>query len=143
MKKFVRSLGNATNGIKHLLKERNFKIQLVFGATILTLGALLGLDKNDYYWLLFCTFMVLLLEGINTLVEKIADILRPYYDDRVRVLKDTAAAVVLMGTAISILIGLSIILQSIFGLHFAVGLLFGIMILIIFFSLGLFGGGRE
>jgi len=143
MKKFVRSLGNATNGIKHLLKERNFKIQLVFGATILTLGALLGLDKNDYYWLLFCTFMVLLLEGINTLVEKIADILRPYYDDRVRVLKDTAAAVVLMGTAISILIGLSIILQSIFGLHFAVGLLFGIMILVIFFFLGLFGGGRE
>ncbi|MDD2333561.1 MAG: diacylglycerol kinase family protein [Mesotoga sp.] len=143
MKKFVRSLGNATNGIKHLLKERNFRIQLVFGAVILTLGALLGLDKNDYYWLLFCTLMVLLLEGINTLVEKIADILRPYYDERVRVLKDTAASVVLMGTAISILIGLSIILQSIFGLHFAVGLLFGIMILVIFFFLGLFGGGRE
>ncbi|HDP78817.1 MAG TPA: diacylglycerol kinase family protein [Mesotoga infera] len=143
MRKFVRSLGNATNGIKHLLKERNFRIQLVFGAVILTLGALLRLDKNDYYWLLFCTFMVLLLEGINTLVEKIADILRPYYDERVRVLKDTAASVVLMGTAISILIGLSIILQSIFGLHFAVGLLFGIMILVIFFFLGLFGGGRE
>jgi len=143
MRKFVRSLGNATNGIEHLLKERNFRIQLVFGAVILTLGALLRLDKNDYYWLLFCTFMVLLLEGINTLVEKIADILRPYYDERVRVLKDTAASVVLMGTAISILIGLSIILQSIFGLHFAVGLLFGIMILVIFFFLGLFGGGRE
>ncbi|HCO69992.1 diacylglycerol kinase family protein [Mesotoga sp.] len=143
MKKFVRSLGNATNGIKHLLKERNFRIQLVFGAVILTLGALLGLDKNDYYWLLFCTFMVLLLEGINTVVEKMADILRPYYDDRVRVLKDTAASVVLMGTAVSILIGLSIILQSIFGLHFAIGLLFGIMILVIFFFLGLFGGGRE
>jgi len=143
MKKFVRSLGNATNGIKYLLKERNFRIQLVFGAVILTLGALLGLDKNDYYWLLFCTFMVLLLEGINTVVEKMADILRPYYDDRVRVLKDTAASVVLMGTAVSILIGLSIILQSIFGLHFAIGLLFGIMILVIFFFLGLFGGGRE
>ncbi|MBN2252450.1 MAG: diacylglycerol kinase family protein [Kosmotogaceae bacterium] len=143
MRKFVRSLGNATNGIKHLLKERNFRIQLVFGAVILSLGALLRLDKNDYYWLLFCTFMVLLLEGINTLVEKIADILRPYYDERVRVLKDTAASVVLMGTAISILIGLSIILQSIFGLHFAIGLLFGIMILVIFFFLGLFGGGRE
>ncbi|PZC52651.1 MULTISPECIES: diacylglycerol kinase family protein [unclassified Mesotoga] len=143
MKKFVRSLGNATNGIKHLLKERNFRIQLVFGAVILTLGALLGLDKNDYYWLLFCTFMVLLLEGINTVVEKMADILRPYYDDRVRVLKDTAASVVLIGTAVSILIGLSIILQSIFGLHFAIGLLFGIMILVIFFFLGLFGGGRE
>ncbi|MGC9322193.1 MAG: diacylglycerol kinase family protein [Kosmotogaceae bacterium] len=143
MKKFVRSLGNATNGIKHLLKERNFRIQLVFGAVILTLGALLGLDKNDYYWLLFCTFMVLLLEGINTVVEKMADILRPYYDDRVRVLKDTAASVVLMGTAVSILIGLSIILQSIFGLHFAIGLFFGIMILVILFFLGLFGGGRE
>ncbi len=87
--------------------------------------------------------MVLLLEGINTVVEKMADILHPYYDDRVRVLKDTAASVVLMGAAVSILIGLSIILQSIFGLHFAIGLLFGIMILVIFFFLGLFGGGRE
>jgi diacylglycerol kinase (ATP) len=28
-------------------------------------------------------------------------------------------------------------------LHFAVGLLFGIIILVVFFSLGLFGGGRE
>lgn len=143
MKKFIKSLGNATNGIKHLLRERNFRIQLVIGAVILTVGALIGLDKGDYYWLLFCTFMVLLLEGINTLVEKIADILRPYYDERVRILKDTAAAVVLLGSAVSVLIGLSIILQSIFGLHFAVGLLFGIMILVIFFFLGLFGGGRE
>lgn len=143
MRKFVRSLGNATNGIKHLLRERNFRIQLVIGAVILSLGALIQVDKNDYYWLLFCTFMVLLLEGINSLIEKLADILRPYYDERVRVLKDTAASVVLLGSAVSVLIGLSIILQTIFGLHFAVGLLFGIIILVVFFSLGLFGGGRE
>jgi Na+(H+)/acetate symporter ActP len=89
--------------------------------------------------------MVVILEAVNTVVEKIADILHPYYDERVKVLKDVAASIVLMGSAMSVLIGLSILIKEIFDLHFAVGILFGIIIVVFFFSFGLFrvGGGKE
>jgi diacylglycerol kinase len=145
MRKFLTSLQHATSGIGYLLKERNFKIQLAMGSAILILGAVLKLEKNDYLWLLFCTFMVIILEGVNTVVEKIADILHPYYDERVRVLKDVSASIVLLGSTISVLVGLSILLQAIFGWHFAVGIVFGIIIVFIFFSFGFLGvgGGKE
>lgn len=145
MRKFFKSLHHAANGLCYLLKERNFRIQLVFGAAVLSIGILIGLERQDFLWLLFCTFMVVILEAVNTVIEKIADILHPYYDERVKVLKDVAASIVLMGSAMSVLIGLSILIKEIFDLHFAVGILFGIIIVVFFFSFGLFrvGGGKE
>ena len=145
MRKFLKSLHHAANGLGYLLKERNFRIQLVFGGAVITIGALIRLERQDFLWLLFCTFMVVILEAVNTVVEKIADILHPYYDERVKVLKDVAASIVLMGSAMSVLIGLSILIKEIFDLHFAVGILFCIIIVVFFFSFGLFrvGGGKE
>ena len=44
----------------YLLKERNFRIQLVFGGAVLTIGALIRLERQDFL------AAVLHLYGCNT-----------------------------------------------------------------------------
>lgn len=139
----LESLHNASNGFKWLLKERNFKLQMLLGLVILTVGAIFKLDKYDYYWLLLGSFMIMTFEGINTVVEKLVDMIQPQYDERAKVIKDMAAALVLFGSTMPALIVSSILFKAIFGLHFVVGILFGIILVILLFFLGLFGGGKE
>jgi len=66
--------------------------------------------------LLFAVFSVLILELINTTIERIMDMVSPAYDERVRVIKDLMAAIVLLASFGSAVIGILIFWPYVFGL---------------------------
>ena len=58
--------------------------------------------------LLTVIFSVLILELINNVVEKIMDFLQPNQDERVKIIKDLMAAIVLLASIGAVIIGLII-----------------------------------
>jgi diacylglycerol kinase len=103
---FLKSIGCSLNGLVHVLKtERNFKIQVVCGISILLLGVQAKLSKTEWCILLLTIGLVLSMELVNTCIEKIMDLVHPDYSEKVKVIKDIAAGVVTLSSVIAIAVG--------------------------------------
>lgn len=132
MKKFYRSFTYALKGIKELYKsQRNFRIQTNIGLLVMLIAFLLDLPGTDIMWLSFATMIVLVMEGLNTTIEKIMDFINPDYNPVVGIIKDISAAMVLIAAVFSVVIGVVIFGNAIFGLSSR----YGIIIAIIFLAL--------
>ena len=64
--------------------------------------------------LILMVSMVLILELMNTLVERFIDIAKPRLHNYVKIIKDTMAAVVLTASIVSVIIGILIFYPYIF-----------------------------
>lgn len=105
----IKSFKAALNGFaESLIKERNFKIMAVFAAAVVFLMFYFPTSRLEKVALLITIFSVLLLELINTAVERIMDFLEPQEHEKVRIIKDLMAAVVLVACAGSVIVGLVI-----------------------------------
>jgi len=104
---FHKSLLNALRGILWILKnERNFQIEVFALLINLFLIVFLKLSVSDAALILIVCFGVLALEIINTAVEKICDIVKPDYDERIKIIKDISAGAVLLGVLAAIVTGI-------------------------------------
>jgi diacylglycerol kinase len=79
-------------------------------------GLLLGISLIEHAIILTHIVLVLTLEAINTIVEYILDIKYNEYNQRVKVLKDVAASIVLIPAISSVIVGLMIFLPKILDL---------------------------
>lgn len=112
---FHKSVGNAIRGVIWMLKsERNFQLEVLALAINLFLIVLLKLDTFDAALILMVCFAVLSLEILNTCVEKICDIIQPEFDERIKVIKDIAAAAVLLMAFASVLVGVLVYWKYLF-----------------------------
>ena len=77
-----------------LIIERNLSIQLGLGVISIILSLLL-----QSYLMAFLNFIMAIIvmsaEMFNTVIERLCDIIQPEKDERIRVIKDVAAAAVL------------------------------------------------
>ena len=106
---FVKSVNCSINGLKHAVKtERNFKIQVVCGISILLLGIEAKLSKTEWCILFLTVGFVLCMELINTCIEKTMDLVHPEYSEKVKVIKDIAAGVVLLSSLIAVGVGIAL-----------------------------------
>jgi len=138
MKRFGKSVRFAISGIAHLVKsQRSFRIQLCFAITVIILSIFAGLSTQESLWI------VLILEAINTFVEELVDLIDRSTNSSARVVKDVAAAAVLLASVFAVLVGSVVFANAFFDLSFAYGLLFGIIITASLFLLGLLGGGYR
>lgn len=104
-KKFKR----AFVGVHQVLwPELSIKIELAVGLVILALAYFLPVSRFEFLGLLITVFGILLVEALNTVVERMIDLVEPRYHDTVRQLKDVLAGLVLLAIAIAILVGLAI-----------------------------------
>lgn len=108
------SLRHAMNGLNYAIRhEKNFQNEVIFAC--LVIGAMLyyhvtGSEKI----VLFLVIMgVLVMELLNTVMERIADILKPRVHPYVRVIKDLMAASVLVSSLLAVIIGLIIFIPYI------------------------------
>jgi diacylglycerol kinase len=144
MKRFGKSVRFAISGIAHLVKsQRSFRIQLCFAITVIILSIFAGLSTQESLWIVLCVFLVLILEAINTFVEELVDLIDRSTNSSARVVKDVAAAAVLLASVFAVLVGSVVFANAFFDLSFAYGLLFGIIITASLFLLGLLGGGYR
>ena len=102
---FKQPMQHAVNGIKTVFQdERNFRFDVVAAIGVVILGFLLNIERVEWYWIVFCIFLMFILEMLNTVVEQLVDLMVEHnYHLAAKKAKDVAAGVVLMG-AIFVLI---------------------------------------
>ncbi len=100
------------------MRERTFKILWAITFAVLLLALILKVSSIDMAVLILTIAVVLGLELLNSQVEKTLDILKPEYDERVREIKDIAAAAVLIASIGSAVIGILIFLPYIVVLFY-------------------------
>ncbi|MEK7548923.1 MAG: diacylglycerol kinase family protein [Patescibacteria group bacterium] len=115
MKNLLNSFKFAFNGIKDILIfERNFRIMILISLIVVGGMFYFPLIRLEKAVLLVMIFSVLILELMNVIIEKIMDFLQPQHDERVKIIKDLSAAIVLIASFGAAIIGLIIFLPYIF-----------------------------
>jgi len=108
-KKIRQGFKRAFDGFKEtLIKETSFKIMLVIAVIVIAAAFYFSTSRIEKTILFLVIFSVLILELINSTVERIMDFISPNHDERVRVIKDLMAAIVLLASLGAIIIGIII-----------------------------------
>jgi len=103
------SFKEAGRGIGYVFKhEQNFRLQFVLAILVVLVGWLLKLSKAEWIVVLLLICLIMILEFLNSAVEKFADILRPRLDPQVQLVKEIMAGVVLLASLLAVLIGVII-----------------------------------
>ncbi len=96
-------LGHAFRGFGLVLsRERNARIHVVAAVGALVAAVWLGLDRAEVALVVLAIVLVLAAEVVNSVVERLLDLVHPEHSERVRAIKDMSAAAVLV-TAIGAL----------------------------------------
>jgi len=110
-----KAVGFALNGMKYFfLRERNGQIQAVVTVVVMSLGFCTGVNITEACLLLLCCGVVLCAEIINCAIERLCDMVQEEYHPVIKIVKDVAAASVLMVSVVSIAIGGFILLPKIY-----------------------------
>ncbi len=118
-KKFSDSVRYALRGIAHgISSERNVKIQVLIGVVVIFLAAYLGISKLEFILIIFAVFLVIILELVNTTLERLIDKIHPKYDKDYEKIKDLMAGVVFLGGLLAVLVGFLILFEPLVSLVF-------------------------
>ncbi len=94
---FLRSFRYAFRGLRTaFVGERNARINMVAAVAALVAAVWLGLDRVEIALVIGMIALVLVAELINTVVERLLDLVHPDYSERVGAIKDMSAAAVLV-----------------------------------------------
>lgn len=112
---FKQSLQHAINGIQTVFQdERNFRFDVAAAILVVILGVLLKIERLEWYWIIFCIFLMFILEMLNTVVEQLVDLMVEHnYYLAAKKAKDVAAGVVLMGSIFVLLMASVIFIPKI------------------------------
>ncbi len=103
----INSFKYAFRGIKDAIRsERNLSVHLLFGLIAAIFAYFLNFTKSEFAILTLTISFVIILELINTIVEKLVDMHSTKVSEEARVIKDISAAIVLLGAITSVIIGL-------------------------------------
>ena len=114
-RKRLQSFRYAFNGLWILFKyEHNSRIYLACTVAVVVLGFLLHISTAEWLTLLLLIAMVFILEIINSAIEHLADFVSPAYSEKIKTVKDLAAAAVLVAAMAAIITGILIFIPKIF-----------------------------
>lgn len=116
-KRFSRSIKAALNGFSHvLIFELNFKIMVVAAFAVVALMLYFPTTRSEKAILLVMIFAVLILELINSVIERIIDFMHIGHHEKIREIKDLMASIVLVVSVAAASIGLLIFWPYVSGL---------------------------
>jgi len=98
--------------------ERTFRIQLAAGVVVLLATILLPLQRWERAALVLATASVLVLELLNSSVERLVDLLKPRLNEFVADIKDLMAGAVLLAALFAVILCVMILLpyaESVFS----------------------------
>lgn len=98
-----------------LTKEQSFQIHIIAALIVVFFMIYFDLKVWEYIALTLVITSVLVLELINTIFEKIVDILKPRVHPYAQTIKDMMAAAVLVASIGAIVVGLFIFVPYIFS----------------------------
>ncbi|MDD5251687.1 MAG: diacylglycerol kinase [Patescibacteria group bacterium] len=108
-RKLIRSFTYAWRGLVRIFREEpNFRLETAAAAAVLVLMFVFDLSSAERGILALATVLVLVLELMNSVYERLADLLKPRLHHYVEDIKDIMAASVLVAAIGSVVIGLVI-----------------------------------
>jgi len=108
MPHFIKSLSFAIKGLKLVLKEKHIKIHLITAAFVISAGFYFRITHTEWCITLICIGIVLSLEIMNTAIEYFVNLVEPNHNPKAGAIKDLASGAVLLGSIISVIIGIMI-----------------------------------
>ena len=106
IRKALRSFQFAGFGIFSLFRhENNARIHLIAALLVVAMSILLRLSSLEWCLVVIQVGLVWAAEAFNTSIEKLADVVSPEYHPTIKVVKDLAAAGVLILSLSAVIIG--------------------------------------
>lgn len=103
---FAKSLSYAIRGLRRVYaEEANFRSQIWAAVTVVVASWYLGLSAWENATLALAIALVLVLELLNSALERVVDILKPRIHHYVEEMKDIAAGAVLVASLAAIAVG--------------------------------------
>lgn len=107
--RFFRSVRHAMRGIFSVYRtEQNFRIQCVGGLVANTLALVLPLSWEQRLIILIVSASVLVLELLNSAIERLLDLLKPRLNEYAGEVKDVMAGAVLVASLSALIVGICI-----------------------------------
>ncbi|RJR17257.1 MAG: phosphatase PAP2 family protein [Nitrospiraceae bacterium] len=114
LRKWIVSANHAIEGILHAARtQRHMRYHLYAAMVLLIVSFVLGVGGTDFVVLITLAVLVISVEMLNTAVEIITDILFKEYDQRAKIIKDTAAGAVLITALGAALVGYIILFEPV------------------------------
>lgn len=114
IKRLRKSFGYAFKGIDDVIKhEPNMKIHVSVAILVVITAFLLKISMIEWIILVLLIGLVLAAEVINTTIENLVDMYTKEYNEKAKVVKDTAAGTVLILAITAAIIGLMILVPKI------------------------------
>jgi diacylglycerol kinase len=100
------SFGHAFRGFMYAFKtQRNLRIEAYIAVAVVAAGIILGLGMTAWLLVWASIVLVIVCEMFNSALEKLADVINGNHDERIKNVKDMAAASVFLSVVISFVIG--------------------------------------
>jgi len=112
--RLIKSFAFALHGIKQcFVSEPNFRIH--FGFAFIAIAAAVFFQVTIAEWIAvgFCIAFVMVMEMMNTAIEKFCDVVHPDIHPEIKNVKDIAAGAVLLAAVFSVVTGLIIFIPKI------------------------------
>jgi len=113
----VRSFKDAFAGLYFCLTtQRNMVIHVIVGIIVITVAFFLEIHRLEKIILLATVFLVIILETVNTAVEKTVDVATREYSRDAYLAKVVSASAVLLSVFLAVLIGVVILGPPLLGM---------------------------
>jgi diacylglycerol kinase len=113
---FKSSFFNAYRGLRYVIwHEKNFQTELAVAVLVIMAMVYYRVTRPEMIVLFMVIMLVLIMEILNTIMERVVDILKPRIHPYARVIKDLMAASVLLSATLAVIIGLIIFIPYIFS----------------------------
>jgi diacylglycerol kinase len=111
---FADSVKNCLDGINYVLaNEKNFVREIILGICAILMSYFLGITRIEWIIVLLLINFVLIMELLNTALEKVVDLYTTKYNEIAKVVKDVASASVFLMSLFSAVIGFLIFMPYI------------------------------
>jgi len=119
LRRLLKSFKYALLGLNKVFwEEQNFRIDLIIATFILFFSVYFQIRVWEFIVLILIIALVLILEIVNSIFERLIDLLKPRIHQYVKDIKDMTAAAVFIGAISSVLIGILIFLPYIINKFF-------------------------
>jgi undecaprenol kinase len=100
------SFRHAWDGLRYIyISQRNMRIHVFLASLVFAAGLGAGLGRIELFMIALVVLGVLSAEVVNTLTESLVDLMKPEYSVVAKLIKDVAAAGVLLTAVFSVIIG--------------------------------------
>ncbi len=106
---FIKSFSRGMRGLRTVLtEERNMRIHAVVGSLVVIFGCLIGLTALEWVALTIIIAVVVVLEVLNSIFERLIDAVKPSTAAYVADMKDMMASAVIIAALAAVLVGILI-----------------------------------